>query len=546
MCCLSFPARDIGDPAGRVPSSQGEDSFHESILSPFSPACHIHDPDFTKALYQLGYEQNRISVVQALVLMSLWYLTPDDQMDAHHWLQIAVSIAHRASLNRDPTFMNLSEDERRLRKRIWWCCLIRDPLLALGLKRSIIIMPEDHNVPGLTLDDFDVENANMSHAGLAKLGLEWNHAKVRLLRLTYISEAKLHQCLSQIISKQYALKDHHRGRVADPKATRAILLPLTTEGAWHSLATCEESLHAWRDTLPMELTSTTISLDSLDSDFDAFHMFRTVLHMVYHTCIITMYRPWYMYETDSSASSLLVAAKEPACQTKIRDAIRASARSITDFALELHKADLARHLPQTGLSAMVAAVVSHISDIASGDPTLREPALRAFEQCLHMMNELRENYYSADFTCDFVNLIARAKNLTNVVACRVPAQTALSYSFDLEEQTQAQKKFLAAHRTPAAVPTVPSETRIPPDTLFPQGIELNLNVASTPNLSDQTFEAPKAHLELEVPGPMPPGTDESWEYFRNFREESARLLGDFFDDCQFNQFNSLPGIDLTS
>ncbi|KAJ9608802.1 hypothetical protein H2200_006573 [Cladophialophora chaetospira] len=499
----------------------------------------------TKALYHFGYEQNRISVIQALILMSLWYSTPDDQMDAYHWLNIAISLARRASLNRDPASMAISEREKRMRKRIWWCCLIRDPLLALGLKRPIIVSPDDHDVPELKLDDFEIEDLEKSHEGLETLGQSWNVKRIRILRQTCISEAKLHRCLSQIMSKQYALGNHHRdNRPVDQKATRAILLPLTTDAAWRSLSECEDNLRIWRETLPQEVTLTTLSPESPDTEFDVCNVFRIVVHMVYHTCIITMYRPWL--RPVRAMSDSLPGPIDPVFQSKIQTAIRASAQSITDFAVELHKADLARHLPQTGLSAMVAAAVSHISDIASGDESVQGSAQQGFEKCSHMLNELRENYYSADFSSEFVNLLARAKPPAQELKSQV-IQNSLSHSYEFDDQAIAQKRFLGADETPAALPTPSVAITVPPAALFPNDTELAIDLA----MNDQDpshLDFTHAELSLGTQGQqiMAAEVTPGWEYYQNFREESTRLLPEFFDDYHFSLFNSLPGIDLGS
>ena len=466
-------------------------------------------------------------------------------MDAYHWLNIAISMARMASLNRNPASLAIPDCEKRMRKRIWWCCLIRDPLLALGLKRPIIIPSGDHDVPELTLDDFDIENPQKSREGLEKLGQQWNMQRIRLLRLTCISEAKLHQCLSQIMSNQYELGNHHReNRPVDEKVTRAILLPLTTEIAWRSLRECEESLRIWRETLPPEVTLTTLSSDSSDTEFDVCNVFRIVVHMVYHTCIITMYRPWLRSARGTGNAPPGPTGSD--FQSKIQTAIRTSAQSITDFAVELHKADLARHLPQTGLSAMVAAAVSHISDIASGDESLREAAQQGFEKCSHMLNELRENYYSADFSSEFVSLLARAKSLPHEIRPQV-IQNSSSHAFHFDEQAAAQKRFLGGEETPAEGPATPGTTTVLSAALFPKGTDLTVDFAlgdqdplnlglTSADLSLQT------HEEQKMPGDMSAG----WEYYQNFGGEAARLLPEFFDDYHFSLLTSLPGIDFAS
>ena len=67
--------------------------------------------------------------------MSYWYETPDDQKDTWHWLGIAVSLAHTIGLHRHADTLSLDVSRQKLWKRIWWCLLMRDRLVALGMRR---------------------------------------------------------------------------------------------------------------------------------------------------------------------------------------------------------------------------------------------------------------------------------------------------------------------------------------------------------------------------------------------------------------------------
>lgn len=501
-----------------------------------------HQLTSVQALYQLGYEQNRIYVVQALLLMSYWYQTPDDQFDSFHWLQIALQLARRAGLDQDPATMIMPEAEKRLRRRIWWCFLIRDPLVALGTKRPISVPIDENHVPGLIASDFEGDQSMRD--GLIAVGLDWDPAQLRLLRSTCISQTKLHQCLSMILSKQYALGDYHHAKpLMDPKSTRAILLPVTTDEAFRTLPECEQRLRAWRESLGPELISTQLSEESPYARFDAFLVFRIMLHMIYHTCIITMYRPW----VGVARQGRHLAFHDQIFQAKIRTAIRASAESITDLAVELHNADLARHLPQTGLSAMAAAIVSHLADATSDDETMKEPALRRFEQCSHIINELRENYYSADFTSDFVNVIAQSKNVASALAQSSPARNSGLPPFDLEEQSSAQETFLGGGPGSLSGRSDNSVKRPLPEALFPQGTHLELDVA----LPQNEMEGQQQDTDILDPvnqtaeqQQVPASLMASWDTFRDLREDSTRVFGDFFEEYEFFQFNTLSGIDL--
>lgn len=212
--------------------------------------------------------------------MSLWYESPDDQKDAYHWLNIALSLARRAGLNRDTASKLISEHDRRFRRRLWWCCVIRDSLVALGLKRPVSISAGDYDVPELCLEDCDTKEE--SYEALKAIGLPWNEEKFHLLGQLYLAEMRLHRCLSQILENQYSLREHNQNRSdADGKTSTAILLPVMTEMAQRTISDCETSLQLWYDTLPTELMSLKSAENDSNSIFTPVKVFRTVLLMTY-------------------------------------------------------------------------------------------------------------------------------------------------------------------------------------------------------------------------------------------------------------------------
>ncbi|KIW31724.1 uncharacterized protein PV07_03324 [Cladophialophora immunda] len=484
----------------------------------------------TKALYYLGYEQNRIQVIQALLLLSTWYDIPDDQEDGYHWLQIAVGLAHREGLSKDPTPLDMSESEKHVRKCLWWCLLNRDPLLAVGAKRPISIRPHDWNVPEPALDDWKVQDT----AGLKAFTLDWSRRKWDMLRTVFVSQCKLHRHLSKIMADQYVMAEHHSHRhrtSVDPTSTRVQLMPVTTDEAWVSMRESESNLRTWRENLPPDLESTQVPVKPLDENLEAFAVMRAMLHLLYHLSIISMYRPWLRHPHLTRGCS--PASTEEGFQDMIRTSIRTSAHSITELVVELHNADLARHLPQSVLSCMIASIVIHISDLCSKDESLQEPALRDFEQTSHIINELRENYYSADFLGDFVDLVASTKRLCHRAPVRSePLRSRTFVTFNLEDQSTAFQKFLGEEEDPKAEPA--TETAVPaPNAPFPNPTEL------PPGVSPLAFHEGFWGLMEE-----PTDAAQSWQYLQNFHAESAGLLGEISEEHQFNFFNPIPGVDI--
>ncbi|KAK7414557.1 hypothetical protein QQX98_006584 [Neonectria punicea] len=108
---------------------------------------------YTKArvLHNFDYESDDITVIQALLLMSHYYPSMVDQKHTWFWVHQAISLAQGAGLHRHCG----NVPQRKLWARIWWACLVRDRLIALGTRRPMHINSLDCSVPLLTLSDLE-------------------------------------------------------------------------------------------------------------------------------------------------------------------------------------------------------------------------------------------------------------------------------------------------------------------------------------------------------------------------------------------------------
>lgn len=110
-----------------------------------------------KLWHELEYRQidNTYSVIRSLILISYWYHPAHDEVkDNRHWLSVAVALAYKAQLHRDPALFSLSADVRKLRKRIWWALFIADQTLAIGSSLPCLIQQSDFDVSMPSAEDF--------------------------------------------------------------------------------------------------------------------------------------------------------------------------------------------------------------------------------------------------------------------------------------------------------------------------------------------------------------------------------------------------------
>ncbi|KAL4891423.1 hypothetical protein BDV59DRAFT_209071 [Aspergillus ambiguus] len=117
-------------------------------------------------LYESGAETDPLTIAQTTLLLS-YYTTDSETSTNSMWLKIAIESAKKENANiyymPSPSGKNTSD-----LKRVWWCCLIRDRLISLGMRRPIQITPDEYELPqqGLTFDDLEDEAFNSEVYGL--------------------------------------------------------------------------------------------------------------------------------------------------------------------------------------------------------------------------------------------------------------------------------------------------------------------------------------------------------------------------------------------
>ncbi|KAL9624405.1 MAG: hypothetical protein Q9160_001367 [Pyrenula sp. 1 TL-2023] len=348
---------------------------------------HARRAFFQKArlLYDFDYESDRLTLVQALLLMTYWYETPDDQKDTWHWMGVGLSLAQTIGLHRDPTRSKMGRKRQGLWKRVWWSCYMRDRLIALGMRRPLRIKDEDCDVPMLTLEDFNL--GQMPPDAIQILGESsplHDSDFVQQLAVMCIEKAKFH-------------------KLGGSKETTMMLVPKKSEFDADEVMACDRELEEWVTRLP-ESCSRSVALSFSSAD-DILVVHRGLLKMVYLATSSALHRPQVL---PSSPLPALPPELEELSRKKVRDA----AREITEVAQQLHSLNLTRYLPTTAVTVLLPAIIIHLLDIKSVDPSIRATSLQRFSSCMKILHQLRDIYASADFATSFLDAAIRKANIT--------------------------------------------------------------------------------------------------------------------------------------
>ncbi|KKK16428.1 C6 transcription factor (Ctf1B) [Aspergillus rambellii] len=351
-----------------------------------------------RLLYDFDYEVDRISLVQSLLLMTYWYETPDDQKDTWHWMGVSLSLAHTIGLHRDPANSRMDARRQRMWKRIWWSTYTRDRLIALGMRRPMRVKDDDCDVPMLTLDDFDFHSFSPEIVNMVgNSEILQSVSCQRELASMFIEKAKLCLCVSHVLSAQYSVLSHKFGGTME---TTMMLVPKKSAAETFEVRRCDQELEDWLAHLPTEIRYSPVAPAKLTEAQGVLHSHRALLKMVYLTTSSALHRP-----------QVLPAVPFPSMDTELqdisRDKVRFAAIEITNIAQDLHSLDLTRYFPTTGVTVLLPAVIIHLLDIKSSDPSVRMTSLQRFYQCMRILQRLREIYASADFATSFLEAAIR-------------------------------------------------------------------------------------------------------------------------------------------
>jgi hypothetical protein len=353
-------------------------------------------------LYDFDYESDRVSLVQALLLLTYYYETPDDQKDTWHWMGVATSVAHTIGLHRNPDNTNLDPKRVKLWKRIWWSTYMRDRLIALGMRRPTRIKTEDFDVPMLTMDDFEISAIPDSITCIpADCSVARDVNVQRQLAIMCIEKARLCLCISHVLSKQYCVLNNNHGLQND--RTTMMLLPKKLDPETSEVKTCDEELQKWVSELPEEAQYT-----DKPSGEAAIDLAKSLLHMVFFTTLSALHRPQVLPNSQGGPASAPTKVNVESDLLDVsRRNVRRAASAITSIAQRLDTGGLVKYLPTTGVTVLLPAIIIHLLDIKAPEEETRRSSLRGFCQCMAVMGKLRDLYAAADYSVAFLEAAIR-------------------------------------------------------------------------------------------------------------------------------------------
>ncbi|KAL6402452.1 Cutinase transcription factor 1 beta [Ilyonectria robusta] len=483
-----MPLMDLNHFLGTINTRDGRNGqtslfLYQAVMfaaSAFVDMKYLREGGYTtrKAARKSFFQKTR-----ALLLMTYWYETPDDQKDTWHWMGVAISLAHTIGLHRNPGSTSMTPAKQKLWKRIWWSCFMRDRLIALGMRRPTRIKDEDFDVPMLEESDFEIEVLPEDNTVIpASCTLVRDVDMQRELAIMCIAKAQLCVCISHMLKAQYSVLIRDKMKPENTTNSTMMLFPNKQLDNVESVTEVDHELMAWAESLPTCCQFRTLTPLDVKDGRSTIAVQRTLLHMVYYTTISALHRPQFL---PSSPLQAPTTSRQVQDMSRLR--VRDAAMHITRMATELHQCRLERFLPTTGVTVILPAMIIHLLEMKNPAPQSRERATRGFRQCMRVMEKLREVYAAADYATGFLDAALR-KAAIDINANIAPSTIAMMKRVPVEFSAQTPPPENAPYMTaseslfnerpkkePQPTPT-PTPTRMmPPNTVNAAALELSTN-----------------------------------------------------------------------
>jgi len=101
-----------------------------------------------QALFHVDSHRDALSSAQGALLLTHYVSSSDAKVNTY-WLSNAIYLARSVNVHRHDTLNKASVQRWSKLERLWCCCLLRDRLLGLGLRRAMQIGAEDALLSGI-------------------------------------------------------------------------------------------------------------------------------------------------------------------------------------------------------------------------------------------------------------------------------------------------------------------------------------------------------------------------------------------------------------
>lgn len=302
-----------------------------------------------KALYDANYEDDRVTIVQSLILMGWFWEGPEDvTKNVFYWTRVAVNVAQGIGMHRSVESSQLSKADKKLWKRVWWTIFTRDRSCAVALGRPCGIDLDDSDVDMITEDDF-VED-EPGHA--SPYTPDPVHVQF------FLQYVKLCEIMGLVLSQQYSVAS--RGR---PK--NAIDLTHSDMALADWLQNCPKSVY-W--------------------EMSRHHFWSALLHLNYYTTLCLLHRA-HMPPTSAHASRFHDDISYPSRHIAFQ-----ASEMATSIVENLSAHDELRFAPAAIIYSIFSALIMHVYQLRNPVPSIQQVTHDRIRICMTALKDVSKTW----------------------------------------------------------------------------------------------------------------------------------------------------------
>ncbi|KAF5519523.1 Cutinase transcription factor 1 beta [Colletotrichum aenigma] len=307
-----------------------------------------------KLLYDLESESSPLAISQAALLLSFWSppSSPALRKQNTAWLTIAIQNAKTVEAHHYAT-RTAPPKKRNLLKRLWWCCIIRDRIVGLGMRRGVQITRShfDFDANGiLGYSDFadEIERSRVYNPGTKRC-------------LAEILEQLVELCvvLTDILILVFPLDDSpgwgREMRAEEQDRVRGCKMALRR---WYKGATLR---------FPMFGGGSVARMKSPGNEFqhDSVILYTNLMYMYYHSSrvVLSHHEVLHLAITAAAPSFSAIPTSDLVIIGENRHELQDAASGVTECLKELIHLRLARWLPISAVACTALPLVLHILDV---------------------------------------------------------------------------------------------------------------------------------------------------------------------------------------
>lgn len=357
-----------------------------------------------KALHDLDVESDRITMLQASLLMSYFYDHPNEPKDVEYWLGIAITLARGGGLDKAETYSGLPLDQQRYMKRIWWSCYSRDRTFCIGFHRSPLIKDGEFDVPYLQvhdMEDYDIVRRLSWLCGIQIPYLSTN--KKRLPADMFIQYLVLCKLIGRTLRIRVGLDNSE-----DFRAHRYGLIDFSQH------VRCDDDLKEWHNSLPVDLHFSATNRGAFPTtSFQLLTLHRAFLKSIYLTTVAILHCPLFRachYDRFCLPQEL---------KTTIRERVHESAIELSTMFRDIDARGFVKLVPLSAIAGLYAAMQCHALEIEARHNYAPETLLRNVHCGSQVLRVVGDLYASAAFVSSAIDsAITTALQSTGAISPR--------------------------------------------------------------------------------------------------------------------------------